>query len=964
MRLKLLLATAAAAAVMTAASTETASAQARPAASAARPGAIVIPPINYTTRTLPNGLKVYAVRDPKTANVSVQMWYDVGAKDDPEGRSGFAHLFEHILSRVTRNISPGELSRIVEDAGGSRNASTGADFTNYFETVPANQLEAMLWAHAERMGKSVLDQSVFEAERNIVKEELRQRVLAEPYGRLQRFAAFENSFESHPYKRPSIGSIAHLDSAKLEDARAFHENYYRPDNATLIVAGNFDPQQLNSWIDKHFAGIERPNKPILRFDGRERQRTAPKTVTYYAPNVPLPAVLYTWQTPKVNHPDTAALTVLDAIMSSGQSSRLYNSLVYDKQLAQSANTLNFGLEDAGFFGAQAIVAGGKKIEDVEAALAAEVARLRDQPVSAEELAEAKTEYLSGELSNRETAEGKGFAIGYALTSTGDPRWNDKLLAAVQRVTPADIQRVARQYLRDDRRVSIRYVDESTRPAQQAAEAATPSTPLGLTLPAATKTPNVLAPEGQRMAVPAPTAPRPFVPPTFAERTLPNGLRVVVAKSTDVPVSAAYVVFGGGSSTDPTDRPGVASMTASLADNGTRSLSAPELARRIEALGADLGGSAGFDSTTMFVSAPTANIEAAGQLLGQVLREPAFAAAEVERERKRTLDALSVNLRQPGFVASQALGRVLYGPAPYGAPSVGTQASLTAMTRDDLARYHQTWWRPDNATVVITGSMTPQQGFALAERLFGGWTRPTTALPALPADRAGAASAPRVVVVDLPGSGQAAVSVAMRAINRKDPDFYPLNLANSVLGGSSTARLFQEVRVKRALSYGANSGLVARRDEGFLVASSQTKNESAAEVAEVMLGEIQRLAREPVPADTLEKRKTFVTGNFARQVETTSGLGAFLAGLATQDLPMTEYNRYAANLQAVTPQQLAASVAAELDPAQASIVIVGDSKAFLEPLRAKHANVEVIPLAELDLGLPTLRKPGGAAAATR
>jgi zinc protease len=395
--------------------TPSAEAQTRPAQGVTRAAnvapAITVPLIDYTARTLPNGLKVYALRDPSTATVSVQMWYDVGAKDDPEGRSGFAHLFEHILSRVTRNIAPGQLSQIVEDAGGTRNASTGADFTNYFETVPANQLEAMLWAHAERMGKSVLDQSVFEAERNIVKEELRQRVLAEPYGRLQRFVMIENSFESHPYKRPGIGSIEHLDSAKLEDARAFHENFYRPDNATLIVAGNFDPAQLNRWVDEHFGSIQRPNKPILRFKARETQRAAPRSVTSYAPNVPLPAVAFSWQTPSLSHADMPALTVLDTILSGGESSRLYRSLVYDKQLAQSANSYNYALEEAGFFAATVTVASGKSPDDALAALNTEVARLRDQPVSAEELAEAKTEYLAGELFERETAQGRAFALG-------------------------------------------------------------------------------------------------------------------------------------------------------------------------------------------------------------------------------------------------------------------------------------------------------------------------------------------------------------------------------------------------------------------------------------------------------------------------------------------------------------------------------------------------------------------------
>ncbi|HEX9932095.1 MAG TPA: pitrilysin family protein, partial [Allosphingosinicella sp.] len=349
-------------------------ASAQPAPAAAASQRIVVPPIGFTTRTLPNGLRVYAIRDTRTANVSVQMWYDVGSKDDPAGRSGFAHLFEHILSRVTRNMTPGMISRLVEEeAGGTRNASTGPDTTNYYETVPANRLEAMLWAHAERMGRSVLDQSVFDAERSIVKEEMRLRVLSQPYGRLQRYHVVDTGFSSHPYRRSGIGTVADLDAATLEDARAFHENFYRPDNAILIVSGNFDQAQLDRWVDRHLGSIPRPDRPVLRHRMVEAPRTAARTLTLHGPNVPLPSAVMTWQRPRLNHPDSAALSVLARILSGGQSSRLFRTLVYERQLAQSANAGNLAFEDAGLFAIQAIVASGKDISEVEAALAAEVA---------------------------------------------------------------------------------------------------------------------------------------------------------------------------------------------------------------------------------------------------------------------------------------------------------------------------------------------------------------------------------------------------------------------------------------------------------------------------------------------------------------------------------------------------------------------------------------------------------------
>ena len=916
-----------------------------------------VPPIGYVTRTLANGLRAYSIRDTSTANVSVQMWYDVGSKDDPAGRSGFAHLFEHILSRVTRNIPHGELSRIVEEqAGGTRNASTGPDTTNYYETVPANQLQAMLWAHAERMGRSVLDQSVFEAERNIVKEEMRQRVLSQPYGRLQRYHLFDNSFTAHPYRRSGIGTMADLDAATLEEARAFHANFYRPDNAILIVSGNFDQAQLDRWVDQHLGALPRPSRPILRHRAVERPRTAARTVSAYGPNVPLPAVVFSWQRPRQNHPDSAAITVLNRILSGGQSSRLFRTLVYDRQLAQSATAIDFGLEDAGIFAVQAIVASGKDIGETEAALLAEVARLRDQPVTEAELTEARNELVAQLLFSRETPEGRAFEIGQSLTSANDPRWGDKLLAAVQRVTAADVQRVARRYLTDSNRVSIRYQDQAQRTGEAAPDPSAQPTDvaLGRSFPPATGTLNTLAPEAERMAVPAPSPRQPFSAPAFAERRLANGMRVVVARSTSLPIASAFMVFGGGTAADPAARPGVANMVASLIDNGAGGMTAPEIAARVESLGAQIGGSVSFDSSSAFVTAPTATIEQAGALLSQVVRSPAFAQEELERERRRSLDRLRVSMRDPGFVGQRVAWRAAYGEAPYGAPPQGTPASLAALTRDDLVAYHRSWWRPDNATLVITGALDSEAGFALAERLFGSWATPSEAMPELPANRAGESPAPRVIVVDNPDADQSSVSIVLRGISRSDPDYYPLVVANSALGGSSTARLFQEVRVRRALSYGANSGLPSYRDEGVLVASAQTRNNAAPEVAQVMLGEISRLTREPLTEDVLQKRRTLLAGSFGRQVETTFGLGDFLAGLAVQGLPMSEYARYLPSIEAVTAQQVAASVAAELDPARASIVIVGRASEFLEALRAQHPNVEVIPFAELDLGTARLR----------
>lgn len=309
----------------------TAAAQTAAPAASVSLEALTPPPLQYRHRTLGNGLNVYSMPDPTAGTVTVQVWYDVGGKDDPQGRSGFAHLFEHILSRKTVNIPYGGISTMVENAGGSRNASTGQDFTNYYETVPPQYLETMLWTHAERMARPVVDQAVFDAERDIVKEELRQRVYAPPYGRLGVFVIGDNAYDEHIYRRQVIGSIEELNSATLPDALAFHEAYYRPATATLIVSGNFDPAQLDRWVDQYFGVVPAVDRPLPRFERPAfAKRTTPRSVVAYAPNVPLPAIAAIYQGAPASHADATALEVLSAIMSRGESSRLYQSLVYDQ----------------------------------------------------------------------------------------------------------------------------------------------------------------------------------------------------------------------------------------------------------------------------------------------------------------------------------------------------------------------------------------------------------------------------------------------------------------------------------------------------------------------------------------------------------------------------------------------------------------------------------------------------------
>lgn len=425
-----------------------------------------LPRVDFRERTLPNGLRVLSVEDHSSPTVSIQVWYHVGSKDDPDGRSGFAHLFEHIMFKGTKNMKDEMVDRLTEDVGGMNNAFTADDMTVYYEVVPSNYLETLLWAEAERLSSLVVNDKVFLSERDVVKEEYRQNYIARPYGRL--FLLTEmNSFAKHPYKRPGIGNIDELNAATIEDVKAFHETYYRPDNATLVVVGDFEPKQLDAWVDRYFAGIPKPKNPIPRVTVKEPARTGEKRVSENVPNVPLPAVTLTYLTEPVTSDDSFALRVAEAILSSGDSSRLHQSLVYEKQLAQAAFAGADLREDAGLFVVRAILASGKKPDDAEKALYDVIERMQKESVSAAELEKAKNQLVTAKVLEFETNNGKAEALGFAAVILGDPNRVNTDIERLRNVTAADVQRVMKKYFVKDNRLVLYYLPEEAK--AQAAE---------------------------------------------------------------------------------------------------------------------------------------------------------------------------------------------------------------------------------------------------------------------------------------------------------------------------------------------------------------------------------------------------------------------------------------------------------------------------------------------------------------
>ncbi len=456
--------------------------------------------------------------------------------------------------------------------------------------------------------------------------------------------------------------------------------------------------------------------------------------------------------------------------------------------------------------------------------------------------------------------------------------------------------------------------------------------------------------------PPPTAPRMVQFPKPVEKTLPNGLRVVVVQRSEMPLVSAQLLIKSGGEVDPADLSGAADMTGALLTRGTTTRSATQIAEAIEALGGSINSGARWDSSAVSTDVMSSRIGPAMEILADVVRNPAFKDEEIDRLRRQYLNNLKVSLGQPGAIARLAAARLVYRDAPYGHPLSGTPESLPRIKRDDIAKLHSMFYRPDNAILVIGGDISPENGFAIAQKYFGDWQKPATDLPRLalttPASEPGNR---RILVIDMPGAGQAAVLAVRSSINRGSPDYFRGIVSNSILNGYS-GRLNWEIRVKRGLSYGAGSSLDTRRWAGSFSATAQTKNKSGAEVASLTLAEISKLASGDLLDTELTTRKASLNGGFARGLETTGGLVAQVSSLAIYGVNFDQINQFVGSVEAVKASDVKGFAATHLNVDSTSVIVVGDAREFLPALQKAFPQVEVIPVGELDLNSASLRKP--------
>lgn len=892
------------------------------------------PEVAYRLRVLGNGLRVYSLVDRSQPSVAVQVWYGVGGRDDPPGRSGFAHLIEHLMFRGARGMPADFISRLTEDVGGENNASTDSDYTEYDDLSPAERLPQLLWAEARRMGSLVVDEGGFRAERAVVEQELQQEVLSDPYGPLFEFAIPKAGFATPAYGHSPIGSVADLEAATLAEAQAFHARYYRPDNAVLIVVGDFDEAQLQAWTDRYFGPIRRPSDPLPRPARQDPAWSARKAIDAAGDGAPDPAVVLCFAAPPAGGRDAAALKVLDAMLTGSRTSRLYASLVRDRSLASDVFSDADLRQRSGMIDVGAMMSQGARLGDGETALAAAIGDLRERPAPEAEIEAARNRLIVQVLQERETIGGLASQIGHAVLVEGGAAHVNRDLAALWAVTPADVQRVANRYLADDRRVTLRY-----HPAEGALPSAVgPARPPSrheaassehLEAPASQAPPDLPPPAG---------APAPTPGPAPVERVLANGLRVVAVRTGKLPLATALIRFRGGSALDPPGKAGLTAMTASLGAQGAGGHTAAAIAAAIAGLGESYAAHVDADSTTVRLSG-LSNLTGALPILADIVRRPRFDQAAVRRMRLRMREAAAQAPEDADALADLAVARLVFGRGPYGRPPEGAPASLDRITREDVAWQYERIYRPDNAVLVVAGDLDPGAVLALAERMFGDWARPAAPLPVQPAEPA--ALAGRVVLLDAPGVQEATVMVAGRSIRRLDRSYYAVEVANSILGGGFSSRLNEEIRVRQGLTYDAASDVDERSDGGLFSATAQGDASAAPEIARLMLEQLRSIGSRPPSPDELAARKAALIGQAMAVGQTGADLADRLADDELYGRGLGGLRSYLDGVASITSDEVTAAASRLCEPDYTNILVIGDKDRVARELRRLFGKIKII-----------------------
>ena len=888
------------------------------------PAVPAMPKLEFEKFTLPNGLQVILHVDRKLPIVHVNEWFHVGSKNEKPGRTGFAHLFEHMMFQGSKNAKE-DYFVYVEKAGanireGGVNGTTNNDRTNYFATVPSGNLENLLWVESDRIATlaDATDQKKLDNQRDVVKNERRQGLENTPYGR-----AFSLIFESvfpagHPYSWPVIGSQADLTAASLDDVKEFFRQYYSPSNVSMVIAGDFDPAEAKRLVEKYFGDIppgpalDRPAKWVPTLNGER--------VVEVNDRVSLERVYMAWPTPEYFAPDEAALDMAARVLSDGLSSRLNKALVYDQQLATAVAAFNATAEISDVFVVQATARPGVPLSKIEPIITAEIARLAKEGPTADELARVKTKQESEFISGLERIGGfggKADVLNQYNVFLGDPGKVDADLQRYRSLTPADVQKAAARWLDTPNRAIIRFHPEkSQRPANAMTFDRTVMPPLGTD--------------------------RPFTAPTAQTSKLPNGLEVIVVERHDLPKVNVTLVTKAGAVGDPAGKAGVANLTMATIDLGTPTRKALEIEDALGALGTTLGGGAGRESARLTLDVLSRHLSPALEIVADVAQHPTFPEDEFAREKKRVLDAIAQADRNGNALAQRIQPMLAFGPEhPYGRPVNGLKSTVDTITRDDLVKFHAARWKPGSSALVIAGDITMADATSLATKYFGGWSGGAAAPITVPAPTPSPMG--RIYLVDRPDAAQTVVAQYLPAPMRTSPDYDALTLVDAVWGGGGFGtRLNLNLREDKGYSYGVFSTFNPMRANGNWSAGGGVQTNKTSESVVEFDKEMKALAGvKPITADELAVAKARRVRGYAQQFESLGRITGQIANLWVLGLPLTELQREYDATEKLTLDQVLAAAQKYVKPANSAMLLVGDRAKVESGLKALNLGDVVV-----------------------
>jgi zinc protease len=878
-----------------------------------------IPKIDFEKYTLPNGLDVILSEDHRLPLVAVNLWYHVGPANEEVGRTGFAHLFEHMMFQASKHVPADTYFKTVEGAGGSNiNGTTDFDRTNYFETMPANQLELALWLESDRMGYllDVVDQSSFANQQDVVRNERRQSVENQPYGVVEE-TMFHTLFpKTHPYYADVIGSHADIQAAKLDDVKNFFKTYYAPNNASLAIVGDIDKAAVKALVEKYFGPFKKGGavpKPSAETPKITAERRA-----VVKDRVELPKVYMAWITPPFFKPGDADADVAATILGGGKSSRLYKSLVYDKQIAQTVTAQQYSLMLGSVFSIEATARPGHTAEEIEKAIDEQVAKLRDSGPEANEVERARNVIETRIVEGLENLGGFGGIADRLNTYNhylSDPGYLPKDIQRYRDTTPATVKAFAQEQLAPTARVVVYGV-----PGQPDLGAPV-ATPAKQKVAAGVGAESINTDEAWRKDPPKAAEARALQVPVPKSFVLANGLTVLVNERPNLPVVSERLVVRTGSGANPADKPGLANFTAEMLDEGAGSRSALQIADQVAQLGGSLQTSSSMDASQASAGSLKRTFPDMLALLGDVVRHPNFPQEEVERQRASRMASLVQQREDPNRVASAVMYSALYGPAnPYGYTEIGTEPSNKAMSRDDLQKFWSQNFVPNNAALIVSGQITVDELKPMVENVFGDWAKGTPT-QAVPGDATTAKA--KLVLVDKPGAPQTQLRVASIGVARNTPDYEPIVVMNEILGGLFSSRINLNLREEHGYTYGASSQFVFRRAPGpFLVGTGVRTDVTGPAVSEIMK-ELKRIRDSDVSQDELALSKDSLVRSLPADFETSGSMNATTANTFIYDLGFDYYAKLAPRLSAVTVEQVRGVAQKYVVPEKLVVVAVGD-----------------------------------------